>query len=153
MGAVTYPDPKVARLVGESFVPVQIDITKDDPKSKEVMDRFNQIWTPTIIVLDANGKELRRTIGYYPPEEFVPELLLGLGMVKMQKKDFAGAHELFQRVSTEYSNATDAAESIYWSGVSAYKRDQNPEGLTKFWNELKSKHPDSPWWQKASFIG
>jgi len=153
MDAVTYPDPKVARLIGESFVPVQVDITHDDPQVKGLIDRFNQMWTPTIIVLDENGKELRRTVGYYPPEQFLPELLLGLGMVKMQKKDYAGAHELVQQATREYPNSNDAPEAIYWSGVTAYKRDNNADSLMKFWKELKEKFPDSPWWQKASFIG
>jgi len=153
MDAVTYPDPKVARLISESFVPVQVDITKDDPHAAMLVEKFNQMWTPTIIVLDENGKELRRTVGYYPPEEFMPELLLGLGMVRMKKEDFAGAHELVQRAVREYPNSNDAAEALYWSGVSAYKGDHNSESLTKFWKELKERFPDSPWWTKASFIG
>ena len=153
MDAVTYPDPKVARLIGESFVPVQVDITKEDPQIGLLIDRFNQMWTPTVIVLDENGKELRRTVGYTPPEDFIPELLLGLAMVKMHKKDYAGAHEMAQRVVSEYPNSNDAAEAMYWSGVTAYKRDNNPEGLTKYWKQLKEKFPDSPWWTKASFIG
>lgn len=153
MDAVTYPDPKVSRLIGDSFVPVQVDITHDDPQVKGLIDRFNQMWTPTMIVLDENGKELRRTVGYTPPEEFVPELMLGLGMVKMQKKDFAGAHEIFQKALRDNPNAADAAEALYWSGVSAYKRDNNAESLMKFWKELKERFPDSPWWTKASFIG
>lgn len=153
MDAVTYPDPRVSRLIGESFIPVQVNITHDDPHVKELIDRFNQMWTPTMIALDENGKELRRTVGYTPPEEFVPELMLGLGMVKMQKKDFAGAHETFQKVLREHPNATDAAESLYWSGVSAYKRDDNADSLTKYWKELKERFPESPWWTKASFIG
>ena len=42
---------------------------------------------------------------------------------------------------------------MYWSGVTAYKRDNNADSLMKFWKDLKEKFPDSPWWTRASFIG
>ncbi len=63
MGAVTYPDTRVAEFVNSRMVPVQLLAD-----AKPYADDFNVKWTPTVIVLDENGKEHSRTIGFFPPE-------------------------------------------------------------------------------------
>ena len=50
MGAVTYPDDKVVKFVDYNFVPVQIEVS-----NTALMEQFKVKWTPTIIVLDADG--------------------------------------------------------------------------------------------------
>jgi len=152
MGAVTYPDSRVARTIQENFIPVQINITEETPEVQEAIQRYRQMWTPTIVVLDPEGKEVRRSQGYFPPEEFIPELLMGLGQTRMLDKDYAGAYRQFEKVRNECPGTRGCEESTYWLGVSGYKRDDNADVLMKHWNELKEKYPNSPWWQKASFI-
>ena len=73
MGAVTYPDSKVAGFVNDRMIPIQLLAN-----AKPYADDFNVKWTPTVIVLDEDGKEHSRTVGFLPPEEFVPSLLLGI---------------------------------------------------------------------------
>ena len=50
MGAVTYPNDKVVKFVDYNFVPVQIETS-----NTVLMNQFKVSWTPTIIVLDADG--------------------------------------------------------------------------------------------------
>src|SRR4051794_40373982 len=63
MGAVTYPNPDVERFINEHFIPVQFNVVEQP----EVMDQFNTPWTPTLIVQDAEGREHRRSQGYWDP--------------------------------------------------------------------------------------
>lgn len=74
MGAVTYPDEKVVKFVDYNFVPVQINVS-----NKTLTDRFNITWTPTIIVLDGDGNEAYREVGFLPPEEFIPMFMVAKG--------------------------------------------------------------------------
>jgi TolA-binding protein len=152
MDAVTYPDAKVARFLDENFVPVKINVTESTPEVEEAKKRFNQVWTPLFLFLSPDGREARRSQGYFPPEDFLAELELGLGQLRMLEGDHAKAYDKFQHICKEHPNAQCAPEAMYWSGVSAYKRDNKPDGLMQHWNELKDQHPDSPWWTKASFI-
>ena len=51
-----WPDPAVERALAGSYVPVLIDIDHDTA----VPDRYGITGIPTIVVLDATGRELRR---------------------------------------------------------------------------------------------
>ena len=74
MGAVTYPNDKVIKFVDYNFVPVQIETS-----NTALMNQFNVKWTPTIIVLDADGNEVHREVGVLAPEEFIPTFMVGKG--------------------------------------------------------------------------
>ncbi len=76
MGAVTYPDQDVAKFVDLNFIPVQIETSE---KNKALMEKYGVTWTPSIFVLDADGKVHYSTVGFIPPEEFVPTFLVGEG--------------------------------------------------------------------------
>ena len=150
MDAVTYPDAEVQRVINENFVPVKLDIS--EARDKETMDRMGVMWTPTIMTLDENGKEVRRSTGYLPPYEFVPELYMAVGQHWLAQGEFAKAHDRFVLIARDYPQSAVAAEAMYWAGMAHYKRDNDPAGLAKHWHELRDRHPDSPWWTKAQFI-
>ena len=107
MGAVTYPDEKVADFVMNRMVPIQVQ--SDSPLAAE----FKITWTPTIIVLDYYGKEHHRTVGFFPPEEFIPSLLLGMGKIDFDTNQFNAAMTHFDTILAEYSKSSAAPEAIY----------------------------------------
>jgi hypothetical protein len=43
--------------------------------------RFDALWTPSVVILDANGVERFRIEGYLPKDEFRAQLELGLARV------------------------------------------------------------------------
>ncbi len=57
-----WPDPRVVAAVRASFVPVKVDIDEDSTLS----DRYDVPAIPAVLVLDANGKIVRRHDGYLP---------------------------------------------------------------------------------------
>jgi hypothetical protein len=149
MGAVTYPEPRVASYVNQYFVPAQFNVVE----TPDVMAQFNAAWTPTIIVQDASGKEHRRSEGYLDPKRFLGELALARLKDAIDRQDYEAAK---QRVNDamEYTRG-DAArepEAMYWSSVVAYKTSPDHSGLLDGWNRLLDKFPDSEWAHRAEFI-
>lgn len=149
MGAVTYPDPEVARMIEEHFVPVQFNVV-DQP---EMMERFNAPWTPTLIVQDAEGKEHRRSTGYLDPKRFVAEMALARLMAAVDRRDFRTAAALAgpaQRMTQ--GDPEREPEALYWSSVTAYKDTNDASLLLAGWNRLLDTFPQSEWAHKAEFI-
>src|SRR5512147_360003 len=96
MGAVTYPNPRVADFVMSRMVPVQV--LSDSP----LADEFQVKWTPTITVLDYYGKEHHRTVGFFPPEELIPSLILGMGKCDFELDRFDSAIACFDSLLAAY---------------------------------------------------
>ena len=144
MDAVAYIDPAAARFVNDTFVPVRIPAA--DP---ELGPRYKVKWTPTMLLLDADGNEQYRTLGFYPPEELIPSLLLGMGKVKFNVPDRPGACDCFGRITAEFPKSSLAPEAIYLSGVANYIETHNVNNLIGIYDRLEAEYPDSPWLIRA----
>ncbi|MEQ9206339.1 MAG: thioredoxin family protein [Phycisphaerales bacterium] len=67
-----WADEEVTALVNERFIPVALDV--DDPENAALMERYNIVGPPVIIVSDAEGNALRWKAGGMGKAEFL-ELL------------------------------------------------------------------------------
>lgn len=143
MGAVTYPDKRVAEFITGRMVPIQV--LSDHPLATE----FNIKWTPTIIVLDYYGKEHQRTVGFLPPEEFVPSLMLGMGKTDFETGQFDAAIRHFDSILAEYPVSHAAPEAIYLRGVSGYYMTHDGAPLKEAYERLKADYPASEWVKRA----
>lgn len=143
MGAVTYPNEKVADFVVNRMVPLQVSF--DSPLAAD----FKIKWTPTIIVLDYYGKEHHRTVGFFPPEEFIPSMLLGMGKIDFDTDQFNDAIIHFDKLLAEYPKSDAAPEAIYLRGVSRYKSSHDPKPLREAYEKLKAEYPASDWAKRA----
>jgi hypothetical protein len=143
MGAVTYPDEKVAEFVTNRMVPLQV--LSDSPLAAD----FKIKWTPTIIVLDYYGKEHHRTVGFFPPEEFIPSMLLGMGKIDFDTEQLDAAIRHFDTILAEYPGSSAAPEAIFLRGVSAYKATHNAALLKEAYEKLKAEYPASEWVKRA----
>ena len=81
---MTYPDAAVGRLIVDAVIPVKIEPLK--PENAAVVERYSQVWTPTILLLSAEGAVYDEFNGYLPPGLFVPRLLLGLGKAALKQQ-------------------------------------------------------------------
>jgi hypothetical protein len=149
MGAVTYPDPEVERVIREQFVPVQYNVVEQP----EVMDQFNGHWTPTLIVQDANGKEHRRAQGYLDPRRFLGEMALARLQDAINESRFEAVPAL-ERDAQERTEGDPIREpeAIYWSSVAEYKASHDANRLLAGWNRLLDEFPQSEWAKRAEFI-
>jgi thiol:disulfide interchange protein len=68
MESTTLRDGGVAALLSERLVPVSLDV---DAEGEELSTEYGVEALPTVLVLDASGRELGRIPGYLPPAGFV----------------------------------------------------------------------------------
>jgi tetratricopeptide (TPR) repeat protein len=144
MGAVTYPNDKVVEFIMGHMVPVQV-LFNAEPLATD----FNVKWTPTVITLDMEGKEHHRTIGFLPPEELIPSLMLGIAKCHFDQSKFPEAIVMLDRLLKEYPKSDAAPEAIYLRGVSEYQTTHHAESLKKAYERLKSEFPSSEWVKRA----
>ena len=70
LDALTFTDQRVIELSKE-FVTLKADMTRSvSPEVESLRNKFNIVGVPTILILDANGKELNRITGFVNADEF-----------------------------------------------------------------------------------
>jgi len=145
MGAVTYPNDKVLKFVDDSFVPVQIQVS-----NAALMNQFKVNWTPTIIVLDADGNEVHRVVGFLPPEEFIPTFMVAKGKWHFNTEVHPEAQGIFDGALRDYPDSAAAAEAVFFMGVSRYKQTHDPKPLREAYETLTARFPGSEWTKRAA---
>jgi outer membrane protein assembly factor BamD (BamD/ComL family) len=108
------------------------------------------VWTPTILVLDPDGKERWRIEGYLPKDEFRAQLELGLARVAFVRKQWAEAERWYSGVLERYPSSKAAPEALYWRGVSRYSATQDHKVLGDLPRQFEEKYPDSVWALKTA---
>lgn len=144
MGAVTYPDERVAKFISLNFVPVQIQTS-----NQSMMQRFSVSWTPTLLVLDADGREHYRAVGFFAPEDMIATFLTAKGRWALDTDQLPEARALFEEVISCYSDKDAAAEALFFLGVAKYKMSHDPKPLRETYDELHAKFPQSTWAKQA----
>lgn len=144
MGAVTYPNKKVAEFITGQMIPIQVPFD-----AKPLATDFNVKWTPTVITLDEEGKEHHRTIGFLPPEEFIPSLLLGIAKCHFDREKFQESMAVLDQLLTRFPNSDAAPEAIYLRGVAEYKSTHSAKPLKEAYERLKTQYPSSEWLKRA----
>lgn len=144
MDAVTYPDEDVTNFIQEHLIPLRIRSNQ-----KPLADDFKVTWTPCLIALDNEGKEHHRSVGFLPPEEMIPMLLLGMGKTRFDLEDYDRAMTYFDRVIDAYTQSGSTPEAIFFRGVAQYKKSGDPGPLKGVYDTLNDKYPDSEWAKRA----
>jgi len=144
MDAVTYPKEDVVDQINRLVIPVRIPF--DNPLAKE----FEVKWTPGLLFLDEDRKEHHRIIGFLPPEELVPAILLGVGKTFFDTKQLDRAIELLNEVVDKHPRSHAAPEAVYFHGVSRYKQTHSGEPLKQSYNKLQAEYPETEWTKRAA---
>ncbi len=66
--STTLRDAKVASVLQNKVVPLSLNVEGD---GKELSNEYQVDGLPTVIVLDAGGREIGRIHGYMPPDSFL----------------------------------------------------------------------------------
>lgn len=144
MDAVAYIDPAVIQFVSDNLVPLRIPA--DDP---ELGASYKVKWTPCLLVMDADGTEHYRTLGFYPPKDLIPSLLLGMGKAKFNQADRLAACGYFEKILADYPSSSLAPEAVYLNGVSRYIETHDVKNLTGIYDLLAAQYANSPWLTRA----
>ena len=107
MDAVTYPSPLTVEFVDRNLIAHRITMNMPSPKPGE----FGIQYTPTVLVLDGLGKEHHRNVGFVPPEEFVPFLMLGVAKAHFHHRRFDRALAMLDRLVGRYPRSRSTPEA------------------------------------------
>jgi Tetratricopeptide repeat len=131
-------------------VPLQIDTTDD--AHAPLVQRFRQIWTPDLRVLDPDGFEYDAWQGYWPPTEFTARLLLGRARALARQNRLQDAETAYEEILRRFPRSYVAPEAAYWRAVCRYKRTHEPDDLLSGWaRTLHTRYPHSQWRTAQSF--
>lgn len=83
----TYPDPRVVLELSD-FVAIKVDTQK----RIDIETKYGIAYYPTVVFLDAKGREVSRHIGYLGPEDMVEEIKKSRGMLP---KESIGIETIF----------------------------------------------------------
>ncbi len=135
---MTYPEPAVAGTINNLYIPLQIN-TKES-SAKPIVERFRQVWTPDVRILDASGFDYYRWNGFLPPFEFLPQM------------NVSAAAEVYNKVVERFPTSRVAAEAAYYAAIANYRASENPADLKKGWEKLRSLYPASDWRLKQTMV-
>ncbi len=144
MDAVTYPDDKVAAYVSENFVPLRI-ASDSEPYSTDFMVQ----WTPRTIALDSFGNIHQSEVGFFPPEEFIPSLELGLAKTAFDQDRLDDCKKHLATILADYPDSAAAPQAVYLQGVTSYKTTHQAGPLKDAYHNLKDTYPKSEWVKRA----
>ncbi len=68
LDSTTLRDAKVAALLSDRFIPVQLDVDGD---GRELSNEYHVDGLPTVLILDPSGREIGRIPGYMAPTGFL----------------------------------------------------------------------------------
>jgi len=153
MDRVTFQDDDVAAMLNRLFVCVRVNLQQETAETKDALAIAKPCCTPTFVHVDARRIEVRRTIGWLPPDEFIPELLLALGAHDMVRMRFDDAYNRFRSAVNDYPESAVAPEALFLAAAAAFQRDgRKMQSLELRLRELMAKYPESVWAKKANVL-
>ena len=145
-----YTDDRVKDLIAERFVAVRVNVRENRDEYQQLSSRYGAQWTPTILVVDADGQERHRIEGFLPTRDFLSQVELGGAHAAFKRGDSAKAEQFFREVASRYADTDAAPEALYWAGVSKYRATNDPAALKETAAAFSTRYNGSPWAKKAS---
>ena len=107
MDTVTYPDPATVQLFHDYLVAVRAQVHSEPVLAQ----RFGVQYTPTVVILDEDGTERHRSIGFLPPQEFIPSILMAIGKVHYEGGRFKKAATVLGKLVSTYPQSSVVPEA------------------------------------------
>jgi len=173
MDKVTYVDPDVVTFL-DTTVPARYDCEKG--YGETLAKKYKVLAYPTLMLLDAEGKEIDRHVGYLDPPEFIEVIgnyTRGINTVAFYEKKLAETPndiELLHTLGQKYTDGVrvdDAvetlekvmaldpkdehgwrAEILYNLGEAGYEG-QRYDTSKKYFEKVIDQYPDSDWYESA----
>ena len=148
-----YPNFQDQRDVQEHVVAVRAHVKEQPEAFRTLGDRYDAHWTPTILILDADGEERHRIEGFLPEDDFLAQLALGVAKAAFSHSRFPEAEEDFKQVVARHADTDAAAEAQYWAGVARYKATGDAKALADTARSFRERYAGTSWAKKASVWG
>lgn len=153
MDTVTYPHPEVAAELDGHFACFKANLTERHPDFAEASGGGPVPWAPTFVLTDARGRQVRRSVGWLPPSDFLAELRTARGIWAITRRRTEDAEALLAAVVDDHPRSPAAPEAAYWLGVSRFLAGRRDiQALADAWHDLRRRFPGSEWALKAEVI-
>ena len=153
MDAVTYPHDDVVAAIGEAFVPFKINMLERHPDFKDACAGARVLWGPTFVIADARGLEVRRWVGWLPPQSFVAELAFCRALADYTHGRFAEALAGLETLVASAGGTDIHPEALYWKGAAGFMAGKQDWGaLRSAWTRVVEDYPGTRWATHASVI-
>jgi hypothetical protein len=144
MDAVTYPEKKVIEFINRQLVALRVA-----SDSQPLASDFKVKWTPTLVILDQEGSAHQQTLGFFPPDEFIASMMLGLAKVDFNHDQVDAALARLHALQADYPKSAVVPEAVFLEGVSRYKQRHEPKALKEAYEQLQADFPTNQWTQRA----
>jgi outer membrane protein assembly factor BamD (BamD/ComL family) len=101
------------------------------------------------LILDVDGKEHHRFVGYVPADDLFANLGLGKAKVLFDSDRMAEAIAQLRTVIERHPDAGPTPEAVFLLGVAGYKHTHDPRELRRAYENLKARYPQSEWARRA----
>jgi len=135
MDAVSYPEDAAGELIAARFVPLRLD-----PDSQLAED-FTVRWTPSLFILDDQGKEHHRSVGFLEAGELAAFLHLGEGNLHFNHKRWKQAAACYEELLEKYPRSSLAPEAVFQLGVARFREGHDIKNLKDLYARLDKEYP------------
>lgn len=132
-------------MMNSRFIPLRINLKKQRPMFQQHLIA----WTPTIALLDMEGREHYRFIGFLTAPEMSARILLDGAKSALFLKHYDLAQGHLDAVFADYQGTFAMPEAIYYSGVLQYLTSHEPKFLRHGLERLRKEFPGSEWTMRA----
>lgn len=149
MNTDTYPNEKVAEVLSQNVIPLKMPVTEGWEQPNAVPFQVQMI--TTLLIMDKDKRVYQRMIGYMPPEELVPWILLGLGKAQFYTGRFEQAISNLDKLLTE--NPPDlpwVVEGMYLRGIALFRLHGETDELKATLKQLHTTYGDMNWCTKRA---
>ena len=144
MDAITYSSKDVVSFINTHLTPLRVKA--DEVQEEEI---YRHIWTPTLVILNLNGREVQRTIGFLNPNDFIAVMHLGLAKIRLDAGKLDTAIIPLESLLETFYHNNYLPEAIYLSGITRYKLTHDKGKLKETYARLHKEYPDNIWTKRA----
>ena len=107
------------------------------------------MWTPTILILDTEGRDHFRFAGFLTPVELCARIILDGAKTELDLGNYDLALKCLEEVVGKYEGTFAEPEAIFYLAVAKFLPGHNPKVLKEGLERLRKKFPDSEWTLRA----
>ena len=131
--------------MNDQFIPLRIN----REKQRAMFKQYLVAWTPTIMLLDMDGKVHHRFNGFLTPPEMGARILLDAAKIELFLQRNDRARRQLDNIFTDYQGTFAIPEAIFYSGVVDMELQEDPKFLRQLLERLRKEFPLSEWTMKA----